>query len=132
VSSHGEPVAVPLITLVEMRRVGPEAPPPVRLSQLDFAVLEARRAGGLERLEDDAPVPDGASCLKGRGLVVPLLGSCFRCHAPRGARLPGLSRHGRTRLVLSAPDGSLQPAATIEAKLQDERFAALRRHFAER
>jgi len=141
VSSRGEPVAVPLITLVETRRVGPEAPPAVRLSELDFAVLEARRAwlateprrsGGLERLEDDAPVPDGASCLKGRGLVVPLLGSCFRCHAPRGARLPGLSRHGRTRLVLSAPDGSLQTAATIEAKLGDEPFAALRRHFAGR
>ena len=139
VSSRGEPVAVPLITLVETRRVGPEAPPPARLSELDFAVLEGRRAwlaaeprrsGGLERLEADAPVPDGASCLKGRGLVMPLLGSCVRCHAPRGARLPGLSRHGRTRLVLSAPYGSLQPAATIEAKLRDERFSALRRHFA--
>ena len=141
VSSRGEPVAVPLITLVETRRVGPETPPPVRLSQLDFAVLEARRAwlataprraGGLERLEDDAPVPDGVSCVKARGLVVPLLGSCFRCHAPTGARLPGLSRHGRTRLVLAAPNGTLQAAATIEAKLRDERFAALRRHFAGR
>jgi hypothetical protein len=141
VSQGGELVPIPLVTLVETRRVGPDGPPPDRLARLDFAVLEARRAwltaaprrsGGLERLAADTPVPDGASCLKARGLVVPLPGACFRCHAPNGARLPGLSRHGRTRLALAAPDPALQAAATIEAKLREGSFAALRRHFAAR
>jgi hypothetical protein len=102
-SSAGQLVAPPIVTLVEARVVPPESAELQELLVPPFHVLEGRRArlthpqrpgGGLERLPAEHKLPLMGSCLPGIEARAPLRQVCRHCHGPRGQLLMSTMSHG--------------------------------------
>jgi hypothetical protein len=135
ISKTKEIIALPIVTVVELRTAADKAS--ASLATAPFDVLEGRRAlltrrerpgGGLERLAPDAPIPMGATCATNMGTRVPMRAACATCHAG-GTRLTGPMTHGKTELQVEE-DPSRALATVVKAKSVDPSFVELVRAFA--
>lgn len=145
-SREGEPLPLPLVTLLESRRVQAPAAPgqrivtagKTRLSELPFAAFEGRRqllrvvaAGqsGLIRLAPAAPFPQGGTCSPRPELLQPASSVCLVCHQPDTEHLTGTLSHGEQHLRL-ATDSLAAARAAIAEKRGRADFKTLLGYFA--
>lgn len=145
ISREGEPLPLPLITLLESRRVPAPAAPGqrlvqagvTRLSELPFTVLEGKRQllraigpgqPGLLRLAPAAPFPQGGTCAPRPELLQPVSSVCLMCHQPDTEHLSGTMSHGEQSIRL-ADDNRAAARAVIEEKRGRGEFKVLRGYF---
>lgn len=145
ISREGEPLPLPLITLLESRTVRAPAAPgqrivmagQTRLSELPFVVFEGKRqllrvvaAGqsGLVRLAPAAPFPQGGTCSPRPELLQPASSVCLMCHQPDSEHLTGTLSHGEQHLRLAA-DPQAAARATIAEKRSRTDFKTLLDYF---
>lgn len=145
ISREGEPLPLPLITLLESRRVPVPAAPGqrlvqagvTRLSELPFTVFEGKRQllraigpgqPGLVRLAPGAPFPQGGTCAPRPELLQPVSSVCLMCHQPDTEHLSGTMSHGEQSIRL-ADDNRAAARAVIEEKRSRGEFKLLLGYF---
>ena len=145
ISQEGELVPLPLVTLLESRRVPAPAAPGqrivkagvTRLSELPFTVFEGKRQllraigpgqSGLLRLAPAAPFPQGGTCAPRPELLQPASSVCLMCHQPDTEHLSGTMSHGEQSIRV-ASDNRAAARAVIEEKLSRSEFKLLLGYF---
>ncbi len=136
---------MPLITLLESRRVAVPAAPGRRivqagvmqLSELPFTVFEGKRQllraigpghPGLLRLAPGASFPQGGTCAPRPELRQPASRVCLMCHQPDTEHLSGTMSHGEQSIHL-ADDNRAAARAVIEEKRSRGEFKRLLGYF---
>lgn len=145
ISREGELVPLPLVTLLEARRVQAPAAPgqrivkagQTRLSELPFAVFEGKRQllralgpgqPGLLRLDPDTPFPQGGTCAPRPELLQPASSVCLMCHQPDTEHLSGTMSHGEQSMRVTS-DKLAAVRAIIEEKRSRGEFKLLLGYF---
>lgn len=146
VSREGNLVVLPLVTLLESRRVQAPASPSgrivtagvTRLAELPFVAFEGKRQllraiapgqPGLVRLATAAPFPQGGTCAPRPELLQPASSVCLMCHQPDTEHLTGTMSHGEQHLRLTS-DKLAAERAVIEEKRSRGEFKLLLGYFA--
>ena len=145
ISREGKPLPLPIITLLESRRVPVPAAPGqhivqagvTRLSELPFTVFEGKRQllraigpgqPGLLRLAPAAPFPQGGTCAPRPELLQPASSVCLMCHQPDSEHLSGTMSHGEQSIRL-ADDNRAAARAVVEEKRSRGEFKLLLGYF---